>query len=117
MDHSEPSIKAHKIVYVYITFMLLLFASDPIADIFETQQNANTALLFAVWYGQHNYVAKLLTDYNADPNSVDMVGRTALHLACTIGNLAITKMLLRHDSKVHVWDNSKKATPLHCAAR
>jgi ankyrin repeat protein len=85
--------------------------------IYEEGENANTALLFAVWYGQHNYVAKLLADYAVNVNTTDMIGRTALHLACTIGNPVITRILLRHKCQVHVWDNAMKATPLHCAAR
>lgn len=40
-----------------------------------------------------------------------------MHLACTMGNVSITKILLDHGADANQWDTAKKLTPLHCAAR
>lgn len=66
--------------------------------------------------GKNELVAKLLNELYADANTVDCLGRTALHLACSLGNHSVSKILLDHGAHVNQWDKMKKVTPLHCAA-
>ncbi|XP_059610570.1 transient receptor potential channel pyrexia [Phlebotomus argentipes] len=80
------------------------------------QRDINTALLLAVWHQRPSCVVSLLNEFNADPNTSDLKGRTPLHLSCSRGDFFTTKVLLRHGAKSHQWDDSLKATPLHCAA-
>ncbi|XP_016841629.1 transient receptor potential channel pyrexia isoform X2 [Nasonia vitripennis] len=43
-------------------------------------------------------------------------GRTALHLAASIGSVKITELLLKHGADPCEWDFNRKCTALHCAA-
>ncbi|KAJ6639240.1 Transient receptor potential channel pyrexia [Pseudolycoriella hygida] len=79
-------------------------------------EDANTALMIAILMERNEIVAKVLNDLYADANTVDCLGRTALHLACSLGNYGVTKILLDHGAHVNQWDKMKKVTPLHCAA-
>ena len=62
-------------------------------------------------------VLKLLIEFFADVNTVDFMGRTALHLACLTSNSCVAKILLDQGAEVNRWDKLKNTTPLHCAAR
>lgn len=75
------------------------------------------ALLFSAWYNSKENVTTLLDQFSADVNGVDSKGRSALHFACSTGNVHIIKILLDHQADPNLWDNEYKATPLHCAAK
>lgn len=81
-----------------------------------SRNQVDTALLFAIWYGNKDYVLRLLNEFGSDPNASDFKGRTALHYACIIGEANITRILLRHHAISHQWDKQHSVTPLHCAA-
>ncbi|KAL8568265.1 hypothetical protein ACOMHN_040838 [Nucella lapillus] len=49
-------------------------------------------------------IEKLLSS-GADISSVNQDGRTALHVACSLGNAAVVGFLLRNGASVHVRDN------------
>lgn len=72
--------------------------------------------MVAILMGRNDVVGKLLNELYADANTVDCLGRTALHLACSLGNHSVSKVLLDHGAHVNQWDKMKKVTPLHCAA-
>lgn len=81
-----------------------------------SRNQADTALLYAIWYGNKEYVLRLLDEFGSDPNCADFKGRTALHYSCIIGDANITRILLRHHALSHQWDKQHTVTPLHCAA-
>lgn len=81
-----------------------------------SRNQVDTALLYAIWYGNKDYVLRLLNEFGSDPNASDFKGRTALHYACIIGEASITRILLRHHAISHQWDKQHSVTPLHCAA-
>lgn len=86
------------------------------ALILSSRNQADTALLFAIWYSNKEYVLRLINEFGSDPNCSDFKGRTALHYACIIGDVYITRILLRHHAVSHQWDKQHTVTPLHCAA-
>ena len=64
--------------------------------------------------GNINIAILLLTRY-AEINAKDDEGKTPLHLACMLGNLAMVQRLMqRADCMVNAQDNSGN-TPLHVA--
>lgn len=65
--------------------------------------------------GRVECVLKLLKSFFG-ANAMDNKGRTALHLACSIGNADIVRELLDRGADANRWDFAKKMTPLHCAA-
>ena len=89
--------------------MLIILELQP-ADI-------NTALLLSSWFRCCENVHILLDSYGAEPNCLDIKGRTPLHFACCIGDAQIAKILLDKGADPNRWDKENKATPLHCAAR
>lgn len=76
----------------------------------------NTAILLAVLLERNECIITLLNSFYANVNFADKKGRTALHLACSKGNVSIAKILIDRGANVRQWDNEKKLTPLHCAA-
>lgn len=77
----------------------------------------NIALMLACWNSDVQNVQNILQTFNVDTNFRDVKGRTPLHFSCLNGEYFITKLLLRHNAKVNVWDSAEKVTPLHCAAK
>lgn len=77
----------------------------------------DSMLLLAVWASKHILLKQLLAKAEANVYASDFWGRTALHLACYIGDYRAVELLLQCGAKPQVWDKEKKATPLHCAAR
>lgn len=77
----------------------------------------DSTLLLAVWASKHILLKQLLAIEGVNVNASDFWGRTALHLACYIGDYRAVELLLQCGAKPQVWDKEKKATPLHCAAR
>lgn len=75
----------------------------------------NTGLMFAVWHRKLEFSARLLR-MNADPNTTDGKGRSALHYACITGYGPMTRLLLHYKAKPNLWDHQYTVTPLHYAA-
>ncbi|CRL07025.1 CLUMA_CG019970, isoform A [Clunio marinus] len=82
---------------------------------FQSTEQLNVALMFAVWHRNFSYASKLLR-MNADANVTDIKGRSALHYACIFGSATFVKLLFHHRALVNVWDIEKTVTPLHYAA-
>uniref|UniRef100_A0A182N044 Ion transport domain-containing protein n=1 Tax=Anopheles dirus TaxID=7168 RepID=A0A182N044_9DIPT len=96
---------------------LLLCSLVPTGDILQDSANQReTVLLLAVWYSKHDLLRKLLAQEGAGAGVCDGAGRTALHLACYIGDYRATELLLQHGANAQCWDRERTATPLHCAA-
>ncbi|XP_065072849.1 transient receptor potential channel pyrexia isoform X2 [Ochlerotatus camptorhynchus] len=76
----------------------------------------DSTLLLAVWASKHILLKQLLAMEGVNVNASDFWGRTALHLACYIGDYRAVELLLQYGAKPQAWDKEKKATPLHCAA-
>lgn len=91
-----------------------------------------TPLYFAVQYGAVSCVKELL-DHHASPNTSQVMkvfsinydfktyvfqifSETPLHLAASLGNQDILKLLLGHGAAVNIQCGPDKATPLHLAA-
>lgn len=85
-------------------------------DIFTSTRNMNTALLLSIALGRLAFVAHLSTNSKADINTMENSGRSALHLACSFGHVAIAKLLIERGAVVNQWNHTKTVTPLHCAA-
>lgn len=84
-------------------------------DFLIPPENVNSALLLSILMGRRDFVVGLLNDFEANVNCSDLKGRSALHLACSTGNVCIVKLLIGRGASVNQWDNAKKITPLHCA--
>ncbi|XP_055322540.1 transient receptor potential channel pyrexia isoform X2 [Sitodiplosis mosellana] len=84
-------------------------------DFTVAPDDVNNALLLTILMGRRDLVQRLLNDFYADVNCTDNKGRSALHLACSTGNLCIVKLLINRGALVNQWDFAKKITPLHCA--
>lgn len=82
---------------------------------FQNIVQLNVALMFSVWHRNLEFAAILLRQ-NADPNMMDMKGRSALHFACIVGCVPMTRLLLHFKAKVNIWDYQNTVTPLHYAA-
>ena len=65
--------------------------------------------------GNHLDVAAMLLIHDANANTLDSDGTSALIKACFNGNLDMVEMLLQHGADVHL-ANAGQATPLHMAA-
>lgn len=100
--------------YVYIcVFNIVIVNHTEKAD----PATLNIALMLACWNSDIQNVQNILQTYNVNTNCKDLKGRTPLHFSCIKGEHLITKLLLRHNAKAHVWDSAEKVTPLHCAAK
>ncbi|XP_062539583.1 transient receptor potential channel pyrexia [Armigeres subalbatus] len=91
----------------------LLPVDDVLADY---SYNLDSMLLLAVWASKHVLLKQLLQMAEVNVNASDPGGRTALHLACYIGDYRAVEVLLQRGAKSQIWDKERKATPLHCAA-
>lgn len=60
-------------------------------------------------------IAKLLLQYNANPNAKTNMGWTPLHSACKWSNAECVSLLLQHGADVNAPSDGKQ-TPLHIAA-
>lgn len=83
--------------------------------VFENNVQLNVGLMFAVWYRNLEYAARLLR-LNADANMMDSKGRSALHYACITGYGPMVRLLLHYKAKANLWDHQYTVTPLHYAA-
>lgn len=66
--------------------------------------DSETALLYAIWQGNYEYAAHLLSMFNTNPNASDLKGRCSLHYSCILGDAVITKMLLKQIGKTNIWE-------------
>ncbi|XP_033627944.1 ankyrin repeat domain-containing protein 13D-like [Asterias rubens] len=57
---------------------------------------------WAVWHNEVGLLTQLLETNQGDVHAVDPRGRTALHLAVTLGHLESVRILLRHNAQVNV---------------
>lgn len=89
--------------------------SNSLQHEFQNIVQLNVALMFAVWHRNHEFTYRLLRQ-TADPNMMDLKGRSALHYACILGSVPITRILLHFKAKANIWDNESTVTPLHYAA-
>lgn len=62
-----------------------LIKTNNLKFVMQTRKEADTGLLFAIWFGNRDYAVRLLNAFEADPNSSDFKGRT--------GNLAIWNLI------------------------
>merc|ERR1711935_1086209 len=62
----------------------------------------------------YSQVVNLLLQYGADPNSKDILGNTALHLAACTNHIQVVTLLLRGGTDVTTLDNSGR-TPMQLA--
>lgn len=70
----------------------------------------------AILINRIDIVFQLIHEFQADTNTSDAMGRTALHLACMTGNLSISKLLIVNGAEINRWDKAKNNTPLHSAS-
>ena len=83
------------------------------ANVNTVDKYGNTALIWAVSYGNTD-IAKLLIEHGADINAVLGYGDyTALILACFRGNTDIAKLLLEHNADANVKDHRGMTALLH----
>jgi len=74
-----------------------------------------TPLLISSSAGHDGIVASLLHK-DADPNTKNANGQTALHYAASRNRFNIAEMLISHNAEIDAADFTTKATPLHRAA-
>uniref|UniRef100_A0A182PFC5 Ion transport domain-containing protein n=1 Tax=Anopheles epiroticus TaxID=199890 RepID=A0A182PFC5_9DIPT len=79
---------------------VLVCSLVPAEEVLQEQQRS-TLLLLAVWYSKHDLLHQLLALGGVDVNACDAAGRTAIHLACYIGDYRVTELLLQHGAKAH----------------
>ena len=63
--------------------------------------------------GLTSLIKELLLE-GVDPNSVDMAGQTALHIACLYNHIDIVRELLSYGVDINIKDKMGR-TPLFCA--
>lgn len=84
-------------------------------ELLQNPKNYSTILLVATWLEKNDLLEDVL-ERGAPIDVKDACGRSALHLAATIGNVEAIKLLIDHGMQVDAWENRQKVTPLHCAA-
>ncbi|XP_055615460.1 transient receptor potential channel pyrexia [Toxorhynchites rutilus septentrionalis] len=95
----------------------MLASLIPVKDLpVDYSYELNSTLLLVIWASKHDWIPQVLARAGCDVNTCDQGGRTALHLACYIGDFRAAETLLQHGAKAHIWDKERKATPLHCAS-
>ncbi|KXJ74703.1 hypothetical protein RP20_CCG013108 [Aedes albopictus] len=86
------------------------------SDVNKQDNDGNTSLHFAVFYGKQEIVKMLIYKYNADFKIVNNRGKTLIHYAAEVGNLQIMQMLISSCvADINAQDNDGN-TPLHLAA-
>ena len=71
-------------------------------DVNSCDYDNRTALMVASMKGNIETVTKLLEEYHANPNLIDMHGSTALYEATKNGHVDIMKLLLRHGGTLNM---------------
>ena len=85
------------------------------ASVHARDENGNTALMLAAFYGQEE-VVRLLIERGAEVNTVNPAGRTPLMFAATFDDPGTVKVLLSHGAWVNVRDSDEQFTALMFAA-
>lgn len=86
------------------------------ANINQLEPSKGTFPLMEATVAGHERVVQLLLDLNADLDTRDRSGETALHAAARLGRAAIAELLVSHGAFAAV-GNILNETPLHLAAR
>lgn len=76
-----------------------------------------TPLMLASGHGGNAAVAEMLLQAGASVNSVDTRGRTALHVACSVGQKAVVDLLLTHGADCAAVDAFGLTPTMQAAAR
>lgn len=76
----------------------------------------NKVFLMSAQDGDKSLMQACLEQYQVDANHCDELGRTALHETCMKGFVECTTLLVHHQARLDVYDNSQ-STPLHYACR
>ncbi|XP_064632243.1 ankyrin-2-like [Lineus longissimus] len=72
-------------------------------------------VLFNAVEQQHVDVVKLLLKHRASVHNLDKFGRSALHIACAVGNSVIVQLLLDYGANVNL-GNANRKCPIHVAS-
>jgi len=86
-----------------------------IVDVNETNNDGETPLISACWFG-HQSIVKYLTEHGAKVDKQNKVGKTPLIAACWRRFPEIAKELLAHGADIHLVDDHGR-TPLWAACR
>ena len=76
----------------------------------------NEVFLMSARDGDKSLMLACLEQYQVDASHSDTLGRTALHETCQLGHFECTALLIQHQARLDVFDNSE-STPLHYACR
>ncbi|XP_052086011.1 uncharacterized protein LOC127723428 [Mytilus californianus] len=82
---------------------------DKGANVNESSDSLNVAI-----HGNHDKIVEKLISNGYCLNSVDIKSKTALFIACEIGNTTITKLLIDNNADIYKVDGDGR-TPLHAA--
>ena len=76
---------------------------------------AFTLLHFAALYNQTQFITTLVEQHLYDVRAKDQGGRTALHIACSVGHIESVRQLVAYDAEGVFAQTVSCATPLHKA--
>ena len=98
-----------------ITFTVRLLLDQGANANAKDDQFEASPLMFASDRG-HRDIVQLLCERDADVNAKDEEGRTALHLAVQIGNIAVVELLLKQGANIEATEHKYGDTALMNAA-
>ena len=84
-------------------------------SLIRARNNDNNTPLGRAAYNGHDKVIGILIQHGAEVNERGWHGRTALHDACSKGQVACIDELMRHGADVEATDSANKASPLQLA--
>jgi hypothetical protein len=87
------------------------YSSDDTASDKQLDENGNTGLHLAIWYGETTQALRIIEIKSVDLNSANKFGATALHLAVAKNNVRVARALIGAGASIDVRDNAG-ATPL-----
>ena len=86
------------------------------ADVNARDDNNNTPLIVAAFYGNADIALTLINEFGCNPNVIGQFGRSVLHHACQGGSVSLVQTLIReHRADVNARDDHNNA-PLCLAA-
>lgn len=80
----------------------------------KSKKDGSTPLHVTSLLGYHDFSLFFAENYTSHVNSRDNTGKTPLHMACSKGNTAIAKLLIKHNAIINQMDINK-VTPLMLA--
>jgi ankyrin repeat protein len=86
------------------------------ANVSQLESSKGTSPLMEATVAGHERVVQLLLDLDADVDTVDVDGETALHKAARLGQASIAELLVKHGAALSV-GNTLRETPLHLGVR